>query len=244
MDYVAAIRSNMERDTGPLGRRLFSAFAEVIDIGLVPAGKTLPSERDLAEALGVSRSTLRDCLSELGERQLVKTKHGVGTVVVGQVRKAFSRLSGFTEDMRARGLEPSSRVLERKIGPATPEIAIRTGLPLGTRIMTVARLRYASDEVLSFERVNVPLDVVGADYDGTTSLYSRMDERGLRPKRILQSLRAVEASPDLADKLEIAEGAALLEITQVGYAADGQAVEDAIGWYRGDRYKYVGEIVG
>src|SRR5262245_45772792 len=172
MDYVTAIRRNMERDTGPLGQRLLAAFSEMIDAGLVPAGKALPSERDLAEALGVSRSTLRDCLSELCERRLVRTKRGVGTIVVGQVRKALSRLSGFTEDMRARGIEPSSRVLERKIGPATPEIAIRTGLPLGTRIMTVARLRYAGGEVLSFERVNVPLVVVGADYDGTTSLYS------------------------------------------------------------------------
>ena len=29
-----------------------------------------------------------------------------------------------------------------------------------------------------------------------------------------------------------------------GYDAAGKAVEDAVSWYRGDRYKYVGEIEG
>jgi GntR family transcriptional regulator len=244
MTFIEAIKTRMEGETGPLTVRLQNSLIAAIESGAIPAGKTLPAERELALMLDVSRSTLRDCLQELAARQLVRTKRGAGTEVVGQVRKALSLLSGFTEDMRARGLIANTRVLDRTIGPASSDISFRTGLPLGTSVMKLSRLRFAAGEVFSFERVTVPLSAVGEDYDGISSLYARMDERGLRPKRILQNLRAVEATKDLASKLETATGAALLEISQVGYAANGQAVEDALGWYRGDRFQYVGEITG
>ena len=244
MEFVSAIRSRLDLDAGPLGKRLQSAFVAAIETGELPAGKSLPAERQLADMLDVSRSTLRDCLIALERRQLVTRRHGVGTEVVGQVRKALSRLSGFTEDMRAKGLTARTQVLDRQIEPVTPSIAIRTSLPLGSLVMHLTRLRFAGDESFSLEKVSVPLHAVGEDYDGETSLYERLELKGLRPRRILQSMRATEATVEQAEILSIKADAALLEIKQVGYAADGSAVEDAIGWYRGDKFQYVGEITG
>jgi GntR family transcriptional regulator len=244
MNFIAAIRNRYENEAGPLAKRLQHAFATAIESGEIPPGKSLPAERQLAILLDVSRSTLRDCLIELERRHLVTRRHGVGTEVVGQVRKALSRLSGFSEDMRAKGLVPGTRVLARQIMPASSAIAIRTGLPLGTPVMQLTRLRFAGDETFSLEYVNVPLHAVGEDYEGEASLYERLDQKNLRPKRILQSMRATEATDEQARALGIRTGAALLEIKQVGYAADGTAVEDAIGWYRGDKFQYVGEIAG
>ena len=71
-----------------------------------------------------------------------------------------------------------------------------------------------------------------------------MDARNARPRRVLQSLKAIEASDEIAGHLGIHPGAAVLEISQLGYGESGAVVEDATSWYRGDRYKYVGEIRG
>lgn len=71
-----------------------------------------------------------------------------------------------------------------------------------------------------------------------------MHRQSSRDNAILQALQATEASAEVAEPLGIRVGAAVLEIGQVGYDAAGNAVEDAISWYRGDRYKYVGEIKG
>ncbi|MCD7058783.1 GntR family transcriptional regulator [Pelagibacterium sp. HS1C4-1] len=175
---------------------------------------------------------------------LVHTRPGAGTVVTGRISKALSRLSGFSEDIRLRGLQPSSEVLELTIGPVPSDTAFRTGLPLGTRTLTLARLRKAGGEVLCYERAIVPVSSVGEDYDGVGSLYERMDAHDARPRRTLQTIEAVNASIELAVLLGVPEGAAVLRIDQVGYGPDGGAVEDAVSWYRGDRYKYVGEITG
>lgn len=244
MDLYDALRDRLHRQHGPLGERLRNALVTVIEDGTIAAGASLPSERELAEQLDVSRSTLRQGLKELAQLGLVATRPGAGTVVLGRIPKALSRLSGFTEDMQLRGLLPSSRVLECSIGPVDPDAAFRTGLPLGTPVLRLVRLRLAGGEALSFERAVVPVTAVGENYDGSGSLYERMDQHGARPRRILQSLKAVEASDEIAAQLGIRPGAAVLEITQLGYGDDGTVVEDAISWYRGDRYKYVGEIRG
>lgn len=46
-------------------------------------GMRLPSERDLAASFAVSRNTVRDALSLLEKRQLIRTRWGAGTVVLG-----------------------------------------------------------------------------------------------------------------------------------------------------------------
>jgi GntR family transcriptional regulator len=244
LDFYAAVRERMERQHGPLGERLRNALTDVLNAGLIGAGESLPSEREMAERLDVSRSTLRQRLKELAEQGMVETRPGAGTVVVGRIHKALSRLSGFTEDMHLRGLLPGTRVLQRFIAPVDPDAAFRTGLPLGTPVMTLVRLRLAGGEPIAYERSIVPVDAVGEDYDGLASLYERMDARGARPRRVLQSLQATGADAEIAGHLGIALGSAVLEITQLGYGTAGTVVEDAVSWYRGDRYKYVGELRG
>lgn len=244
MDFYAAVQERMERQHGPLGDRLRNALTAVLDSGVIAPGESLPSEREMAERLNVSRSTLRQGLKDLALQGLVATRPGAGTVVVGRIPKALSRLSGFTEDMQLRGLVASTQVLECSIAPIGADAAFRTGLPLGSRVMTLARLRLAGGEPIAYERALVPVEAVGEDYDGTGSLYERMDARNARPRRVLQSLTAAEADEQLATRLGIRTGAAVLEISQLGYGESGTVVEDATSWYRGDRYKYVGEIRG
>lgn len=241
---LSVVTERLRAQEGPLSHRLKTALALSIRDGSLPPNRALPSERELAEVLGVSRSTLRSCLKDLADEGLVQTRHGFGTVVVGQIPKALSRHSGFTEDARARGLVPSSDILSLTAGPAGADTALRTGMPLGSEVLTLVRLRRANGEALSYESVTVPLWAVGADFDGKGSLYDRMDAFGTRPKRMLQSLEAVAAPADIAALLGIENGAPVLRIAQVGYGADGKAVEDAVSFYRGDRYKYVGELEG
>ncbi|WP_421726517.1 GntR family transcriptional regulator [Bauldia sp.] len=239
-----SISERLAAQHGPLTDRLRSTLASAIEDGLIEPGEALPSERELAARLDVSRSTVRQSLKDLADMGLVTTRPGAGTRVIGRIPKALTRLSGFSEDMRLRGLLPSSKVLELAIGPVPSDTAFRTGLPLDTLTLALVRLRCAGGEALSYERAVVPVACVGDDYDGSGSLYERMDEKGARPRRVLQQLEAVGASDEIAELLDIGAGAAVLKIAQVGYGADGTAVEDAVSWYRGDRYRYVGEIRG
>jgi GntR family transcriptional regulator len=65
---------------------------------------------------------------------------------------------------------------------------------------------------------------------------------GGRPRRIMQSLKAAEAPADIAGHLGVKPSAAVLAIHRIGYGAAGNVIEDAMSWYRGDRYEYIAEI--
>ena len=49
---------------------------QVVRLGLVPGGERLPSERELADRLGISRVTLREVLKVLQDQGLVEARRG------------------------------------------------------------------------------------------------------------------------------------------------------------------------
>src|SRR5260370_23367865 len=109
-------------DALPLYRQLAQHLRRLIARGALRPEAPLPAERELAERLSVSRVTLRKALQELADDGLIDQRPRAGTYVRGvHVEQALSVLTGFSEDMQSRGLEPASRWLSRTVGPATPE---------------------------------------------------------------------------------------------------------------------------
>src|SRR5881396_985540 len=69
----------------PLQRyeQIAERLAADIRSGLLAPGERLPSERDLARTLEVSRASVREALASLQLQGVVETRHGAGTFVVG-----------------------------------------------------------------------------------------------------------------------------------------------------------------
>ncbi len=63
---------------------------EMIVDGILKEGRKLPSERELAEAMGVSRPKLREALQILEGRGLVHVRHGEGTFIAALSGRAMS----------------------------------------------------------------------------------------------------------------------------------------------------------
>src|SRR5690606_33033019 len=100
-------------NTGPIKKRgrtlsdeVVEQLTEKIHSGSLEVGKKLPTESEFVEAFGVSRSVIREAISQLQARGLVETRHGVGTFVREFVMKEsiFDRSTmapGTTEDLAA-----------------------------------------------------------------------------------------------------------------------------------------------
>lgn len=72
-----------------LADAVVAQIEDLIASGILKQGRKLPSERDLAEMLRVSRPKLREALSVLEERGLVTTQHGEGTFVAALTGQAM-----------------------------------------------------------------------------------------------------------------------------------------------------------
>lgn len=113
-------------------------LAEVVD-GEIAAGESLPSERRLAEVLGVSRPAVREALQRMTQSRLVEVRHGGATTV-----RDFKRSAGLDllpQLLVRRGeLDPAvaRSVLEARlaIGPAVAALAAERGSPALAALLT------------------------------------------------------------------------------------------------------------
>ncbi|SKB03533.1 MocR-like transcription factor YczR [Aeromicrobium choanae] len=78
---LAAMLGPSEAGSGPAYRRLATQIRGAVMDGRIPTGTTLPSERSLAEATGLSRTTTTRAYEVLRESRLVRTRQGSGTTV-------------------------------------------------------------------------------------------------------------------------------------------------------------------
>jgi GntR family transcriptional regulator len=222
--------------------RLRRAIRNVIQHRDIEPGQTLPSERDLSQALGLSRVTVRKAISGLVEEGLLTQRHGAGTFVAERIVKPMSRLTSFTEDLRARGLHPRSEFFERSVGEVTPEESMALNLSPGVLVARLHRVRYAEDEPLAIERSVVPASVLPDPHEVHDSLYEALEKYNCRPVRALQRLRAVLLGARQARLLHVTAGSAGLHIERRGFLDDGRVVEFTTSWYRGDIYDFVAEL--
>jgi GntR family transcriptional regulator len=226
----------------PRYRRLQLALAELIDAGLAVAGGALPGEREIARITGLSRVTVRKALAGLTAEGRVRPRAGAGTYVGERIERSFSRLTGFTEDLRARGLDPRVVFLERGVGKATPDEAMALSLTPGAPVVRLHRLRYAGDRPMAIERTSVPQAILPAPELVESSLYEALERLGQRPRRALQRLRAVAMDAERARLLGLEPGSPGLEIERRAFLADGRAVEFTRSLYRADAYDFVAEL--
>ena len=241
MTFVEAIGPLDARRPAPLYQQLQQAVREAIERQALKPDEALPPERDLAQALSVSRITVRKAFDGLVADGLLARRHGAGTFVAARVEKSFSKLTSFSEDMAARGRKATSSWLSRSEGAVTPEESLTLGLSPGTPVYRFSRIRHADGQPMALEYSTIPaaclpgLEAVGA------SLYRALAEAGSRPNRALQRLRAVLFTAEQAELLGTTAGAAGLLIERRAFH-NGQAVEVTQSYYRGDAYDFVAEL--
>ncbi|MBN9013656.1 MAG: GntR family transcriptional regulator, partial [Rhizobiales bacterium] len=129
---------------GPLYLQLKRMIEEAVTGGRIRSGDALPSERDMAARMEVSRVTVRKAVQHLVRDGVLVQRHGSGTYVAPQpsrVEQSLSQLTSFTEDMARRGMVVRSIWLERGLYPPSPEETVALGLSSGDRVARVARLR-------------------------------------------------------------------------------------------------------
>jgi len=156
-------------------------LAEVVDGGL-EAGETLPSERRLAEVLGVSRPAVREALQRMAQTRLVEVRHGGSTTV-----RDFRRHAGLDLLprllLRGGGLDAAvaRSILEARlvVGPGVAALAAERGGPALVAALTAAvdALAGTEDDVERQVHALAYWDVV---VDGADSLTFRLMFNSLR----------------------------------------------------------------
>ena len=232
-----------DADSGtPLYLQLARHLGEAIRAGRYQSHEALPSERALSDSLQLSRVTTRKAIDQLVSQGLVVRRRGSGNYIAPRIQQPLSRLTSFSEQLRARGYSPSSRWVSRRITAATREECETLHLRRRARVARLERLRMADDEVVSFEESVLPASVLPVPTRVEGSLYEFLDAAGTAPVRALQHIHALNAPAKLARRLGVPTGRAVLFVTRIGYLGSGEPMELTYSYCRDEYFDLVAEL--
>ncbi|HVO42744.1 MAG TPA: GntR family transcriptional regulator, partial [Aggregatilineales bacterium] len=144
----------------PLYQQLVDKLAAQIRRGELRPGDRVPSEREIAERLNVSRTTARLAVEELVASGLVYREQGRGTFVAASARNSVLGFASFSEDIRARGLKPGSRILAQELIDGDEAIHELLNLPPGEKVLRLVRLRLADSKPVAIQTAWLPARIV------------------------------------------------------------------------------------
>lgn len=226
----------------PLYLQIKGLILSEIKAGKYTAHQRLPSERELSASYGVSRMTVRQAVVDLQHSGAVYARVGKGTFVAApKIDQQLRLVTSFTQELRARGQTPSSRLLEARIAPASAEIAAALELYPGALVATLARVRLSNDQPLAIETAYLPADLFPGllDHDfSRESLYEVLArDFGLTLIAASQTIEAALAEPSELALLDVDPPAAVLRMQRLTRTPEGRAVELVHSIYRGDLYQ-------
>ncbi|PUE11763.1 hypothetical protein B9Z51_05695 [Limnohabitans sp. T6-5] len=228
-----------------LWRQLHMQLVGKLQQGVWKAGQTLPSERDLAEQLGVSRITVKRSYDELRRTGWISSGSGRGGSTVlhptPKLQAPLGQLKGFTQEMQEQGKKARTRILLREV-VRDRMIASIFGLPSNSSFLHLVRLRFGDDTPMTRENAWYDLGLAPSmvDWDGMGSAYELLRQQcGLTLEGADQTVEAVLSTEEEARDFGLAEPLpCLLFKRHTRVSPSKQLVEYAEGMFRGDIYVY------
>lgn len=210
----------------------------------------MPSVNELSANLNVSRMTVRQALQALIQEGWLYTVPGKGTFIAERphIEQNLQNLRGWTEEIRAQGMEPSTRIISVEKIPADRTTAHHLSIPIGEPVFRIIRVRYADDFPLTVEKAHLMVSRFPEagqimQQQPQASLYGILRTMyGANPLKAVQFLEAGEADQATAELLDLKSGSPVLISERITYAAGSDPLEYVYGIARPGFVRYKTEL--
>ena len=231
----------------PLYRQIEEALRERIRSGALRPGAQVATEPELMVEYGVSRATVRQALAGLVAEGLLEIRRGLGTYVTApRFEHTIGGFYSFSREIERHGLQPGTKVLDLRTLPAVDVVAESLGVPAGTTVVALRRLRLAGPDPLVVETSHLPatrfpgLETV--DFSQVRLYDTLMNRYGCRPTRARETFEPILLTADEATLLDQRRGEPALRVERIAFDQDDIPIEFCRSTVRGDRYRYSVEL--
>lgn len=191
----------------------------------------LPPEAELGASLGVSRTVIRDVLSDLESKGFISRLRGIGTIINLHVLKEDARLDidqELLEILIQKGYEPTVENISFEKIEADEHVSALLNLDPGEAILQVESVICANGVPAVHITDKLPISIIKAPYDQDDfgiSIFKFMKEKcSEQIESDLSHIKPVKADKRLAEIFRINMGDVLLYLDEVGYTANNHPV--------------------
>ena len=201
----------------------------------------IPSENELAEMLGVSRTTIRDALSRLEIEGAIWRKQGAGTFINEpglQIKSKLDEIWSYEAILKAHGYTPTVKILSAKVEKADEPTAVDLNLAPDDDVLVVKKLFMEDDVPVILTHNYIPAKLLTGDYtneDLLLPVYEFLQGNGRQHlSYYLSDIIPIIASEELSEILHIPSQTPLITFSEIGYNDHNQPILKSKSGFRDD----------
>lgn len=238
---------DFSKEALPLYVQLKKIIKDDIENEVYKNGDVIPAEIEFQNQYQISRITVRQAISSLEKEGYVERARGKGTRVIYKktIEEKLQKIRSFTDEMKERHIEPGTLSVQISYEDITQEIMDVFDMNKKQPLQCLRRVRSANNDPIVYfityfsPKIKMPeeIDV----YKG--SMYELFEKMNIhKPERVIENFKSLNSNKEIAEKLNIKEGDALLVRTRISYNKNNEVIEYTISYYRGDKYFYSIEL--
>lgn len=209
----------------PLYYQLLIILKEKIENGVWKPGDTIPTEQELMEQYGISRSTTRQAILALVNDGYLHREKSKGTIIsspTGRMRFVGSLMS-FSEEMDSKKIPHYSQILTQQVIPADDVVADKFKIASGSPIYYLKRVRYLNDRPFLLDEHFIPYNLcygIEEKYKNNTSLYHllKVDYHFNLHHGQIEFEPVVPSTKEVIDLLKVPATTSLLFVSRMVYS--------------------------
>lgn len=228
----------------PLYIQLKDVIIQNIENNIWITGDMIPTEKELQEQYRLSRTTVRQALTELVSEGVLERIQGKGTYVSApKLEPLRPGVTSFTQDMNSQGKQVQSIILDERFVEGSSKVIRAFGLDQGEMVYKLERLRLVDQVIIGYHEVYLhPVFTKNINfslYDFTKdSLYEVLEREGVVWGESDETVEARLAGDVYGQLLEIDSTAPILKLSRLTRLKNNRPLEFTTHVYRADKYKY------
>ncbi len=224
----------------PLYYQLRSIILDQIKSGEIVVGECIPTEQEFREKYDVSRSTVRQAVSELVQDGWLERKTSKGTFVITRAKKTsqIRAFEPFHQQVARNGNTPRTELIELSVIEANNDISANLGISVNDKVILMFRRRFSNETPMVTIRNFLPFDVcnyiLGHDFK-KESLYEVLTQNTVSKAETTKTIISTEkASAEDVALLNIKPSSPILCFNTISKSASGRVIDYAFSRYHGD----------
>lgn len=230
----------------PLWFQISDKIEKDIDSQIYKAGEFLPGEFELCNIYNVSRITVRGALSRLEYLGKIKRIKGKGTIVnETKINEPLLKIQGFTQEMKERGIVPSTSYAHIERKSVSGYIAEIFGKSNTTFFDVLERVRCINGVPVGYfvTYMDSSLSMGYDDEEYYASLYDIMrDKRAIEIDYVEQSVSADFADIKTREMLGLGTAKVPVLVMKRKAYSKGRLIEYSVCKYNAEKYEYEMEL--
>lgn len=230
----------------PYYQQIRDMLIEEIKSGKLKHGDKVPSERELADKLQISRMTIRHAIDILEREGFVERRPRVGTFVTSRrIKWNFITVNSFTKGMVDKGFRPSTKKLHMFIEEADEFLAEKLKIDAGEEVFSLKRLRIVDEIPIAIELSQIPYKYcrgIEEYMEDNASLYETLEQKfNIVLMKQKQRMKITFSNSTESKLLKIKSESPCLLIQGTTHDPSDRIIEYTTGLARGDIIEFYSE---